>query len=198
VDIHEQIGAPLHFIANAAPTVALLPDANVLWHADQPAVLTAIGHDAEADLWNTVYLEYRWDFNSDGVWDTGWSRSNQITNTFSNPGVTKVTVQVIDRGYANNGWASDMSGETWRDTLTSYVLSASSSFQPPMLTIIPQASGLEIFWPTNEVPLRLLENATLDAAGWTASTNPVATLSGTNYVWLAFPSGTCFFRLTFP
>ena len=195
-DIHIQLGAPLHFVANAAPTVELVR--NGFWHAGQPVVLTANGHDAEADLWSTVYLEYRWDFNGDGVWDTDWSPSNQITNTFNTPGITKVVVQVMDQGYALNGWNSPMGGETWTDALTNYVLATAADPPVPSLQIATVMDGLEIAWPTNEVPYRLEENGALDSAGWVANTNVINMLNGTNYVSIASPMSNRFYRLTFP
>ena len=61
-----------------------------------------------------------------------------------------------------------MAGETWTDTLTNYVLSPGADAQIPSLNIATVTGGLEIFWPTNEVLYRLLENTTLEPTGWVA------------------------------
>lgn len=50
-------------------------------------------------------LEYRWDFNSDGVWDTGLSTNPTIPYTWGDNGVTVVTVEVTDGYAASTGMA---------------------------------------------------------------------------------------------
>ncbi|TSA39052.1 MAG: hypothetical protein D4R64_00945 [Porphyromonadaceae bacterium] len=45
---------------------------------------------------NTDLLSFRWDFNSDGIWDTDFSRSAIYQHIFGQPGKTTVTMQVID------------------------------------------------------------------------------------------------------
>ncbi len=41
-------------------------------------------------------LQYRWDFDNDGAWDTGWSTSATASNTWYDNYVGTVTVQVYD------------------------------------------------------------------------------------------------------
>ncbi|WMW25154.1 PKD domain-containing protein [Methanolobus sediminis] len=41
-------------------------------------------------------LEYRWDFNSDGTWDTGWSNTTTITNTWYDDWIGMITLEVSD------------------------------------------------------------------------------------------------------
>ncbi|MCA9373738.1 PKD domain-containing protein [Candidatus Peregrinibacteria bacterium] len=43
-------------------------------------------------------MRYRWDFESDGVWDTNFSRSKSAEHTFENAGTYAVTLQVLDGG----------------------------------------------------------------------------------------------------
>lgn len=43
-------------------------------------------------------LEFRWDWNSDGVWDTGWSSNPIAYHQFSTPGNYTVILQVMDSG----------------------------------------------------------------------------------------------------
>ncbi len=43
-------------------------------------------------------LQVRWDWNRDGVWDTGWSTDRNATHMFSAPGVYNVTLEVMDTG----------------------------------------------------------------------------------------------------
>ena len=44
-------------------------------------------------------LEVRWDWNGDGIWDTGYSRTKSNTFQFSNTGTNKIIMEVKD----NNG-----------------------------------------------------------------------------------------------
>jgi hypothetical protein len=43
-------------------------------------------------------LEFRWDWNGDGVWDTGWSSNPIAYHQFSTPGNYTVLLQVMDSG----------------------------------------------------------------------------------------------------
>ncbi|UCE45328.1 MAG: hypothetical protein JSU93_00005, partial [Methanobacteriota archaeon] len=43
-------------------------------------------------------LLVRWDWQSDGVWDTGWTYSKVDTHVYSNPGTYVVTLEVMDTG----------------------------------------------------------------------------------------------------
>jgi len=45
-------------------------------------------------------LQYRWDYNSDGVWDTPFSSVSMCTHTFNLPGSYTITLQVMDRDSA--------------------------------------------------------------------------------------------------
>jgi PKD repeat protein len=47
--------------------------------------------DADGDT-----LQYRWDFNNDGVWDTAWSTSATASNTWYNDYTGTVVLQVYD------------------------------------------------------------------------------------------------------
>lgn len=41
-------------------------------------------------------MRYRWDFESDGEWDTNFSRSKKAEHTFDQAGIYPVTLQVLD------------------------------------------------------------------------------------------------------
>ncbi len=57
------------------------------------ASTTSDDHD---DLEN---LYYRWDWESDGIWDTGWIAGNPIaTHSYNEPGAYQVTLEVRDSG----------------------------------------------------------------------------------------------------
>jgi hypothetical protein len=45
----------------------------------------------------TNTLEVRWDWESDGTWDTSWSRTKTAQHSFPNPGIQEVSLQVKDR-----------------------------------------------------------------------------------------------------
>lgn len=55
--------------------------------------------DAEtpsSDLW------FRWDFDGDGTWDTGWTQEMSVTHEFTSDGTYSVTVQVLDPSGLNS------------------------------------------------------------------------------------------------
>jgi len=95
------VAVRLHVYANAVPTVVIDEDWTGGWALNKEILFAATGQDTEADMWSTCYLEYRWDFDEDGVWDTSWSTSNQASHTFTAVGPSSVSVQVIDRGYSS-------------------------------------------------------------------------------------------------
>ncbi len=47
-------------------------------------------------------LQVRWDWNGDGVWDTGWSYAKTATHQWATPGVYNIRVQVMDPGGLTN------------------------------------------------------------------------------------------------
>jgi len=44
----------------------------------------------------TSLLEVRWDFDSNGIWDTGWTTDKVVSHYFESSGMQHVTVQVRD------------------------------------------------------------------------------------------------------
>ena len=51
---------------------------------------------------NASVLEVRWDWEGDGVWDTGWSPDRTAEHQYSLPGVYTVRVEVRDSGELTN------------------------------------------------------------------------------------------------
>ncbi len=77
-------------LGNTAPTA----DANGPYEGDEGSMvtLTAAGStDPDGDD-----LEYRWDFESDGDWDTGWLSDPEIEHTWLDNGEFTVTLEVRD------------------------------------------------------------------------------------------------------
>ena len=77
------------------PNTAPVADADGPYSADEGAVLTFDGSastDADANP-----LQYRWDFNNDGVWDTTWSESASATHTYSDDYSGNVVLEVTDQ-----------------------------------------------------------------------------------------------------
>lgn len=130
------------FAWNAVPTVSITEDWAGPWALGEPMTLSAQGQDAEADGWDTCYLEYRWDWDSDGVWDTDWSQSTEATHAFTEPGLTSVTVETRDQGYIMFSGSGQVwfRGETWSDTATNYVGTAPVP-EPTSLALLACALG---------------------------------------------------------
>jgi hypothetical protein len=69
----------------------------------------------------------------------------------------------------------------------------------PPLSISRAGGQLIISWPTPTVNWTLQQNASLaNAAGWTASSYPVATNNGVSSITISAPAGNWFFRLAQP
>lgn len=52
--------------------------------------------ESEDDRSFTIALQYRWDFDGDGVWDTEYSNNSAIAHQFKQPGNYNVAVEVKD------------------------------------------------------------------------------------------------------
>jgi hypothetical protein len=59
-------------------------------------VLTDFAFEATGSTTGTNALEYRWDWNGDGTWDTGWAADSQAVHRFSAGGTVSVLVEVSD------------------------------------------------------------------------------------------------------
>jgi hypothetical protein len=62
----------------------------------QGTVITDFAFQASGSTTGTSALEFRWDWDGDGTWDTGWSPDTMMVHRFSEDGVTNVFVEVTD------------------------------------------------------------------------------------------------------
>jgi len=53
-------------------------------------------------------LLVRWDWEGDGIWDTGWSVEKTVYHSYPGPGVFCPTAQVIDEGGLTGTWTGDV------------------------------------------------------------------------------------------
>ena len=75
-----------------APATPLVTAALVV----QPArgtIITDFAFDASGTTCNVDGLEYRWDWDADGVWDTGWSSTASETHRFMGPDTCRIVVE---------------------------------------------------------------------------------------------------------
>jgi hypothetical protein len=77
------------FPSNSAPTA----DAGGPYSGIIEEAVDFIGSGTDSD---GVIVGYRWDFTSDGTWDTDWSTSTTATHTYDTEGDYTVTLQVKD------------------------------------------------------------------------------------------------------
>lgn len=77
-------------IANEAPVAALS-----LSHSGPTSVLASAAASADAETKGAA-LEVRFDWQSDGAWDTGWSTDKSAEHAFPGPGSWTVSVEVRD------------------------------------------------------------------------------------------------------
>ncbi|MFQ5884561.1 MAG: PKD domain-containing protein, partial [Thermoplasmata archaeon] len=69
-------------------------DANGPYYVDEGSPITLDGsnsYDPDGDA-----LQYRWDLNNDGIWDTGWSSSPHLEYTWGDDHSGQVALQVSD------------------------------------------------------------------------------------------------------
>jgi len=99
----ELLSSPVFFteyytwVVFAKPPVAAVVASQSGGNDDEGFLLNASVSVVEA-----MYYEVRWDFDSDGVWDTGWSAIAEILYAFPGAGDYLVTVEVKDiRGLTN-------------------------------------------------------------------------------------------------
>jgi parallel beta-helix repeat protein len=71
---------------------------------NQPVIFDA---SESSDIDGTI-VAYRWDFNSDQIFDTDWLSTPIVNTTFTTPGNTLVTVEVKDNGNATSTYVSTL------------------------------------------------------------------------------------------
>lgn len=79
---------------NPSPNNPPTANANGPYYVDEGSPLTLDGSNSH-DLDNDT-LQYRWDLDSDGTWDTSWSINPTTTNTWMDDGTYSVALQVKD------------------------------------------------------------------------------------------------------
>jgi PKD repeat protein len=84
------------FTTEDAPNTA--PTARFIASSESGDTTTDFQFDASSstDTETPGSLEYRWDWNGDGVYEESWSGSKTISHTFTEPGTYTVTLQVQD------------------------------------------------------------------------------------------------------
>ena len=88
-------GDPDCYLLTVFPNLPPVADANGPYSGDEGSAMTlnaSESYDPEGDE-----LEYRWDFDTDGVWDTGWSTSPTASYTWGDDYTCTATVAVRDQ-----------------------------------------------------------------------------------------------------
>ncbi len=92
-----QPGSAEGFVGVLDPGPVRGPHASVAADSARANVSTAFAFDASGSrviCGPPADLEYRWDFDGDGAYDTGWSETATANHSFDDPGTYNVTVQV--------------------------------------------------------------------------------------------------------
>ncbi|MDP3298128.1 MAG: Ig-like domain-containing protein [Thermodesulfovibrionia bacterium] len=90
--------------ANSIPNVPPVADAGGPYTTNEGSTITfdASGStDPDGDA-----LQYRWDFNNDGIWDTEWSNSSTASHTWNNDWSGMAKVEVKDGEFTASDTAS--------------------------------------------------------------------------------------------
>ena len=82
-------------VANMPPTARIVVDRTIGNGTSEFAVDAGSSSDPEDA---PAVLEVRWDWDSDGVWDTGWSTTKTASHMYGLAGVYVITVEVRDAG----------------------------------------------------------------------------------------------------
>ena len=88
-------GDPDCYLLTTFPNLPPVADANGPYVADEgsPIIFDASGsYDPEGDL-----LEYRWDFDNDGIWETDWLAVPTVTYTYGDDFSGEVKLEVRDQ-----------------------------------------------------------------------------------------------------
>ncbi len=75
------------------------PAPDFTWRPSDPAAGSAITFDAAATAdaeEPSSALRYRWDWESDGIWDTGFLATPEVTHTYALAGTKMITVEALD------------------------------------------------------------------------------------------------------
>jgi len=90
-------------------------------------------------------LDYRWDFNGDGVWDTGWRPSPTVCHTFMDDWTGKVVVEVRDGFRATATATASVTVNNVAPTATPI-----SFWQPNREFILPQVHSVKFSASSND------------------------------------------------
>ncbi|MDQ1372484.1 MAG: family peptidase [Candidatus Thermoplasmatota archaeon] len=85
--------ATTDILVNTPPTASISTESAMAATGQLVAFDASGSSDPETD---PASLQCRWDWTSDGVWDTEWSVASEATHTFNLPGEYEVTVEVMD------------------------------------------------------------------------------------------------------
>jgi PKD repeat protein len=75
-------------------------DASGPYQVDEGVILDLDGSGSFDPDNDTLY--YRWDLDNDSIWDTGWSASPKLSNTWMDNGTYTIVLQVIDTSNATD------------------------------------------------------------------------------------------------
>jgi hypothetical protein len=101
-------------------------------------------------------LEFRWDFENDGTWDSGWSSADSISHTWYDDFEGQVTVEVRERREVNLDVIND--GEYKRYSFVDEDFEQAQSFKPtqPILSrVAVDVSVLPSVEPTGSIILHV-------------------------------------------
>ena len=138
----------INVLSKNQPPVA---DANGPYNVDEgsPVILDGSGsYDSDGDA-----LQYRWDLDDDGIWDTGWSSSPYLEHTWGDDYSGKVVLEVWD------GELSDT------DTATVTVFNVAPTAELRILPIDVNVSLRIAGEKWHDVSIELYENGILIAQG---------------------------------
>ncbi|MBD3348881.1 MAG: hypothetical protein GF400_06755 [Candidatus Eisenbacteria bacterium] len=148
-------------------------------------VITDFTLDAGGSTVGNRSLQYRWDWEDDGVWDTGWSNEASTTRRFDTAETVNVAVEVTD--------GNDTDSATGQLTLDLNHGSVAESFMCPAPSLGALGYDGEYLWGTRWLPGRLYRidpatGDTVDSMDAPSSWPAEVTWDGT-HLWVADNSG---------
>jgi hypothetical protein len=85
--------ATVQVLVNSPPSVSLSADPDAAATGELVAFDASGSSDPETDH---ASLQYRWDWTSDGVWDTDWCLASEMDHSYDAPGDYDASVEVMD------------------------------------------------------------------------------------------------------
>ncbi len=128
-------------VVNAEPVACLTIVPPTGWYYDTYELNASGSWDREDPI---GALEVRWDFEGDGLWDTGWASEKNLTHQFPTGGVHRVVLEVRDSGGLTNRTTALLDLWSLPPSLVSFSIDAHGPPMGPPLVFVNEPVRFEV------------------------------------------------------